>query len=182
MIAEADRGGDVGGTLAPLEIRAAQLERDLIVGHAERATLAQQIAQAKVRRQALADRAASLATLVTQVREAVTPAPKYAVPQVDALGDVPSTAESLIPYLAKLDQVDAALNIVEQANQRALTAKADLTTRLTGLRRSLGDRPQSDLVKQLDGQISQLLTASPVPVDVVARLIDAYQAAAGEPT
>jgi len=182
MIAQADRGGDIGGTLAPLEIRAAQLERDLIVGHAERATLAQAIAQARARRQALADRAAGLAGLVAQVRDAVSPAPKYALPRVEALGDVPSSASALAAYRARLDQVDSALTIVDQANRQALAAKTALSTKLASLRQQAVGQAQSDLVTQLGGQIDQVMATSPTPVDLASRLIDAYQAALGGPT
>jgi len=177
MIAGADRGADIGGTLAPLEIRAAHLERDLIVGHAERATLAQQIAQTQARCLGLSARANALADLIAQVRQEVTPAPKYALPRVEALGDVPVTTQLPAPYQAKLDQVEAALTIVEQANRRALAAKTDLANQLADLRQHSAGRTPSDLAQQLDRQISQLLSTNPVPIDVVARLIDAYRAA-----
>jgi len=178
MVVQADRGGDIGGTLAPLEIRAAQLERDLIVGHAERVGLAQQIDQAQTRRQGLIDRADALATLMAEVRQEVTPAPKYALPRVEALGDVPLTADLLTAYQVKLDQVDAALAVVEQANRQALAAKTDLAARLAGLRRDDASS-ESELAQQLDHQIGQLLATKPAPIDVVTRLVDAYQAAVG---
>lgn len=180
MVAQCDRGGDIGGSLPPLEIRAARLERDLIVSHAERATLARQVSQAASRRQGLADRAEAVGALVAQVRQTVTPPPKYAVPQVQALGDVPDTPELLTAYLAKLDQVEAALGIVETANRQALAAKTDLTGRLTDLRARAAGRPQSELAEQLDSQVGHLLATDPTPIDVAARLLDAYQAAAGE--
>jgi len=122
LIDKAERGGDIGGILGPLEVRAAQMERDLIVGHAERAMLAGKMDQARSRRAALAGREEAIWNLVRKTRASVHPAPKYAVPHVEALGEIPATAEELDAYLAKLDQVSQAFDIVQNANQKALEA------------------------------------------------------------
>ena len=120
LIDKADRGGDIGGILGPLEVRAARMERDLIVGHAQRAMLASTISQARSRRAALQAREDAIQDLVKKTQMSVAHPPLYAVPHVEALGEIPQTAAELDAYLAKLDQVSQAFDIVQNANQKAL--------------------------------------------------------------
>ena len=174
LIAKADRGGDVGGILGPLEIRAAHLERDLIVGNSERRMLADRITEAASRRDQLAVRQRQVADLVQRTLATVNPAPKYAVPRVEALGDVPHTAPELDAYLARLNQVSAALDIVQNANEKACAVKDSLAARMRAAEIS---PPSGDLASSLAAQIHTLLNSSPVPVGVVSPLIDAYEAA-----
>ena len=122
LIDKADRGGDIGGILGPQEVRAARMERDLIVGHAERVMLAGKMNEARSRRAALMGREEAIRNLVAKTQASVSPAPKYAVPHVEALGEIPTTARELDAYLARLDQVSQALDIVQNANQIALNA------------------------------------------------------------
>jgi len=175
---KADRGADVGGILGPLEVRAARLERDLIVGHAERAQLAEKAALAAKRRTALIAREQSVADLVAATRAMVTPAPKYAVPHIEALGDVPDTAAGLDAFLARLDQASTALDFVQQANQQAQGAKAALTARLEKAEAAhTGDT--GTLSATLPGQIRDLLSETPARLAVIEPLITAYEAAGG---
>lgn len=127
---KASRGGDVGGLLGPLEYESATLERDLIVGGAERRTNAGRVAALTAGRDALAARTPTLKTLVEQVVAAVEPAPKYAVPDVAALGPVPVTGVELDAYEAKLGQVAAAMDFVDKAYQGALDELAGLRAEL----------------------------------------------------
>jgi len=122
LIDKSERGGDIGGILGPLEVRAARMERDLIVGHSERAMLAGKINQARSRRTALISREKSIQDLVDKTRASVSPAPKYAVPHVESLGEIPQTSAELDAYLAALDQVSRAFDFVQNANQKALAA------------------------------------------------------------
>ena len=175
LVEKADRGGDIGGLLGPTEVRAARLERDLIVGHAERAMLAQKVAQARARRDALVAREAAVTALVKQTQAAVSPAPKYAVPHVEALGDVPTTGQPLDAYLARLDQVSAALNVVQQANQAATAALGELKARLEKAGAAHA-QDTSPLSASLRAQIDTLLAQSPAPMAVITPLIAAYEA------
>jgi len=122
LIDKSERGADIGGILGPLEVRAAHMERDLIVGHAERAMLAGKLNEVRSRRAGLVAREQAIQDLVARTRAQVNPAPKYAVPHVEALGEIPATATELDSYLARLDQVSRALDIVQTANQKALDA------------------------------------------------------------
>ena len=171
MIAVADRGGDIGGVLGPLEVRAARLERDLIVGHAERAMLTDKIKQAKTRLAELVAREESVTELAARTRASLTPAPKYAVPRLAALGEVPATSAELDDYLSRLEQVAKALDMVQQANLQALARKDQLSDRLQ--RVTTADDP---LANSLRAQIRGLLDQSPAQLTVIEPLITAYEA------
>ncbi|MCL2470304.1 MAG: hypothetical protein FWF25_00975 [Propionibacteriaceae bacterium] len=175
LVDKADRGADIGGVLAPLEVRAARMERDLIVGHAERAMTAQKVARAQAIRSALIAREQAIADLVRKTSESVEPAPKYAVPHVESLGDIPASQPEVDAYLARLDQVSAALDIVQQANEQAY---AQVTSLLTRLEKAEAVHPASKdpLGSALSWQIRELLGRHPVPLAVIDPLITAYEA------
>ncbi|MCL2735577.1 MAG: hypothetical protein FWD75_02970 [Propionibacteriaceae bacterium] len=180
LVDKADRGGDVGGLLGPVEVRAAQMERDLIVTHAERQMLGEKIAQAQTRRESLIYREKAVLDLVAKTRASVDPAPKYAVPHVESLGEVPDRADLVDAYLARLDQVSAALDIVQQANEEAYALIAALVSRLEKAQAVAG--PGADPVREtLVTQVNDLLHRSPVPVQVVEPLIRAVEAS-GRPS
>jgi len=175
LIDKADRGGDIGGILGPLEVRAAHLERDLIVGHSERAMLAGKISQARSRQAALVAREQAVDELVKRTQAAVDPAPKYAVPHVQALGEIPTTAKELDAYLARLDQVSSALDIVQNANQKAY---ATLTTLLSRLEKAeaMNQSGKDAVADTLSAQIRELLDRTPAPIGVITPLIAALEA------
>ena len=99
---KAGRGGDVGGLLPPLEIDAARFERDLIVGAAQRRQARAEVDQIRRLRDSLEAREEQLRTLATSCVATVDPAPRYAVPDVDALGPVPNTLDALAAYRHRL--------------------------------------------------------------------------------
>ncbi len=174
LIAKADRGGDIGGTLGPLEVRAARLERDLIVGHSERAMLADKVSRARAHREGLIAREQAVTDLVRSTRAALTPAPKYAVPSVAALGEVPATAQELDAYQARLSQVSQALDMVQQANLTARARKDSLTARLAAAEAKAP--AGSSLAQSLVPQIHGLLAATPAQLDVIEPMIVALEA------
>jgi len=178
LIDKADRGGDIGGFLGPLEVRAAQMERDLIVGHAQRAMLSQKIDQTRSRRAGLIARENQIQDLVTRTQTSVDPAPKYAVPHVESLGEIPITAEELDAYTTRLDQVSQAFDVVQNANQKALEQKTALTTRLEKAEaRGVTD----PLATNLATQIRELLSRTPAPLSVITPLMAALEAS-GRPS
>jgi hypothetical protein len=179
LVGKADRGGDIGGLLGPLEIRAATMERDLIVGNTKRRRAQDKLARARELQAALERRETSLGDLVARTVDAVTPAPKYAVPNVNALGGVPSSASQLDAYLGKLESVSKAMQVVEDAYSRALDQRASLVTRLA---QEVGTAEQSGVagdadVAALARLVESFLARRPAPTLVVASLIDAYAAA-----
>lgn len=176
---KADRGGDIGGLLGPLEIRAATMERDLIVGNTKRRQAQDKLARARELREALELREKALSDLVAQAVESVTPAPKYAVPNVDALGPVPSSASQLDGYLGKLGAVSRAMQVVQDAYSHALDDHKALANRLiqeVSTAQRAGVAGDAD-VAALRTVIESFLARRPTPTQVVASLIDAYAGA-----
>jgi hypothetical protein len=131
---KAGRGGDVVGMLGPLEIEAATFERDLIVAGARRRDAASLVRQAREQRAELEAREAALQGIAEECVARVDPAPRYAVPDVDALGKVPNTAEQLRPYLRRLDQVSRAMTLAQTAYTGALDERDELVGRLEAYR------------------------------------------------
>ena len=82
-------GASVGGLLGPLESEVARAERDLIVGASNRRADAHDEERARALRGELEARGAALRDLAARCVAAVTPAPRFAVPDVSALGPVP---------------------------------------------------------------------------------------------
>jgi len=176
LAGKSDRGGDIGGLLGPLEIRAATMERDLIVGNTKRRQAQDKLARARELLEALQLRETALNDLVTRTLESVTPAPKYAVPNVAALGPVPSSASQLDGYLVKLGSVSKAMQIVQDAYGKALddrTALANRLTREVSTAQQAGVAGDAD-VAALAQVIGSFLARRPAPTQVVASLLDAY--------
>lgn len=179
LAGKSDRGGDIGGLLGPLEIRAATMERDLIVGNTKRRQAQDKLARARELFEALQLRETALNDLVTRTVESVTPAPKYAVPNVAALGPVPSSASQLDGYLVKLGSVSKAMQIVQDAYGKALDDRKALTDRLShevSTAQQAGVASDAD-VAALGGVVESFLARRPAPTQVVASLLDAYAAA-----
>ena len=117
---KASRGGDVGGLLGPLEIDAATFERDLIVGGSQRRQNKAQVDAAGQQRELLVRRGQALQELVDKVVGSVANPPRYAVPDVSALGPVPADKDALDLYSAQLIRVGQAMDVVAKAYTNAL--------------------------------------------------------------
>jgi hypothetical protein len=176
LSAKSDRGGDIGGLLGPVEIQAATMERDLIVGNTRRRQAQDKLARARELLEALQLRERALTDLVHRVVTTVTPAPKYAVPNVGALGGVPSSASLLDAYLTKLGAVSNAMQVVQDAYGKALDGHAALSTRFAAevaAARQATVADDADLVA-LAAVAQSFLARRPSPTKVVASLLDAY--------
>jgi len=173
----AQRGADVGGLLGPLEQDAARFERDLIVGNAQRRGARDQVVALRELRADLEAREQALTTLAATCRATVTPAPRYAVPDVSALGPVPNTVAELDPYRARLDRVSRALTLAQHAYAQALdehTGVGDLLDGYVAKARALGLVDQADLVASAE-QARAVLARRPSPVAVARQLVTTYQ-------
>ncbi len=176
----AKRGADVGGLLAPLELEAAGAERDLIVGAGERLDDARDAARATQQREELVARHDAVQALVAQCVASVVQAPRLAVPDVRALGPVPSTPREVDAYLVRLDAVSRALTLVHTAYGAAL-AERDEVVGLAGalgaqLRASgLGADPDLDRLRE---RIDAVLATRPTDLRRARALLAAYQALA----
>lgn len=177
--AKAGRGGDVGGLLGPAEIEAARLERDLIVQGAQRRQASGLVDRATELRDDLESREGALHHLVERCLARVTPSPKYAVPDVAALGAVPTTRPEAEAYLRRLDQVSRAMQVVQHSYSNALAEPERLTAQLdteVGQARSHACEDDPDLAG-LEATARDLLQRRPCPAQVVSELVDGYRAA-----
>jgi hypothetical protein len=137
IAARGARGGDVDDVLTELEADAARAERDLVVTTARRrneARAAERAAAALVTDRtraenevlALSRREDEARALVARTVAAVAEAPRFAVPDVEALGPVPQDRRALDAYLRRLDDVARALAMVERAYGDALAEREEL--------------------------------------------------------
>lgn len=139
----AARGGDVDGVLHALEIDAARAERDLVVTtatvlrearsrEAAQAELVADRARAASEVAALGHRRTRLLALVERCLAEITPAPRFAVPDVAALGAVPQDRAALDDYTRRLDTVMRAMDTVEDAYGSPIAEREQLAGLLTG--------------------------------------------------
>lgn len=170
IIEVSDRGGDIGGLLGPLESESAKFERDMIVNGVSRREQSLGPEQASLEYEALLGQARVVNELASAARAKVFPAPKYAVPDVAALGGVPTTTRALTDFTERLAQVKKALAMVEQANRAALTELADLTER----RKRIGDQA-SPGVRELLAVADEMAAHEPVPTAALKALLDAAE-------
>ena len=174
----AQRGADVGGLLGPLESDASTTERDLIVGNARRREAVDRLRTARELRADLSARAAAVRQLAEICVRTVDPAPRYAVPDVEALGPVPNTPEGLEPHLQRLARVSDALAVAQQAYADALaerTQLADLLDAYVAKARALGVADRPDL-RDSERQARDVLARTPAPMAVCRQLVGTYQA------
>ena len=143
LAARAARGGDVDGPLHQLEVDAARAERDQVVTtatklrdarskEAEAADLAADRSRAASEVAALEHRRLRLLALVERCLAEITPAPRYAVPNVSALGPVPAERDALDAYTRRLDTVVRAMDLLEDAYGDPLSEREELIGLLTG--------------------------------------------------
>ncbi|HEY5821233.1 MAG TPA: hypothetical protein VIT20_04620 [Propionibacteriaceae bacterium] len=171
------RGGDIGGLLGPLEIESAVFERDLIVNGARRREAGALVGRGRAQRAALEVREEQLRTLAAECVATVAPAPRFAVPDVDALGPLPNTPDALKAYLHRLDQVARAMTIAQDAYAAALADHHELVSRLDAFHakaRATGaaDRPD---VAQAYELAHRTLAARPCRMELARQLVTLYQ-------
>jgi hypothetical protein len=177
VIGKAERGGDVGGLLGPLEIDAATFERDLIVDGAQRRTAGTKVRLARRQRSELEGREEALRSLAAECVSTVDPAPRLAVPDVEALGPVPNTLPALESYLQRLALVDRAMRVAEQAYRDALDRHAELVSRLAGYRAkavAIGADGHPDVARAYD-LAADALSRRPAQLAIAEQLVTLYQ-------
>jgi hypothetical protein len=174
---KAGRGGDVGGLLPPLETEAATFERDLIVGAAQRRQARVEVDEVRRLRAGLEARAGQLRTVAAECVATVDPAPRYAVPDVAALGPVPNTLDGLTEYRRRLALVDRALTVAEDAYSTALRAHSDLVVRLDAyhLKASATGVAELAAVASAYGLATAALAERPTKMALATQLVSLYQ-------
>ncbi|MDR2896766.1 MAG: hypothetical protein LBV30_09005 [Propionibacteriaceae bacterium] len=166
----ASQGGDLGGCLGPVEAGATRLERDLIVDHAQRQLFSQRLHTDQLRFHEAIARCRRVKDLAAHTQSQVTPAPRYAVPQVERLGPPPQEVTALDAWEAHLGRVEQALTVVDSANRQALAASQQL------LKRFNQTKPGSALTNDLRQQAAQLIEHRPINAAVLTALIQAIEA------
>ena len=180
LVDRARRGADVGGLIGPLEIDIAVLERDLIVAAAERASAARSRLRTQQEVEELDARAAAIRLLEKACLEAITPAPRLAIPNVRALGPVPQGAAELATYRDRLDRVSRALDLAHEAYASGL-AERDEVIGVAGAVSAMATAAAlpSDAVAdvaELRARLDETLTATPLPIARPRALAAAYPA------
>lgn len=173
----AGRGADVGGLLGPIEHDAAVFERDLIVGNAQRREARGQVVEARTLRAELEAREAELNDLARTCVSTVDPAPRYAVPDVDALGPIPNTPQAIGPYLERLGRVGQAMTMAHDAYTTSLAEHTDLVALLDGYvakAAALGLGGRDDLAAS-ERSAREVLARRPAPIAVGRQLVTTYQ-------
>ncbi len=177
VIEKFSRGGDIGGLLSALEVDAAHFERDLLVAQGKRRQSQELLGRVRKLASELTERQQTLTALVDRCVATITPAPTYAIPTVSALGPIPNTPDALQPYLAKLEQVDQAMDVVHQAYTAALSDRDALE--LSFQRLLLQTQQPGEVTTQIGELATRVLAERPCPIRVAGALIDAYKASAG---
>jgi hypothetical protein len=173
----AERGADVGGMLAPLEMEATTYERDLIVGNARRRDARSKVLSARELRADLEAREQALEKLAATCVATVDNAPRLAVPDVDALGPVPVTPDEIDDYLHKLDRVSQALEFAQHKYADALAQHTDLVALLDAYvakARAQGVADNPDLAES-ERHARAVLARTPAPMAVAQQLVATYQ-------
>ncbi len=178
LAAKRTRGGDIAGSLGTLEIDAAHLERDLIVGAAQRREGRDLLVRAREELAGTQAREKAVRSLAAQVSAAVWPVPDAVIPSVAGLGPVPNTRTALVGYVDGLTRLDAQLADVQAELSRALGDRDAAAAQLAALRTKASALGQSTqpLLRQLDDVLGSALSATPVVVPVVRQLLAAYTA------
>ncbi len=173
----AERGADVGGLLGPLEVDATTFERDLIVGNARRRDARSQVLSARELRADLEQREAALEKLAANCVATVDPAPRFAVPDVDALGPVPVTPDEIGPYLKRLDRVSQALEFAQHKYADALaehTQLVELLDSYVAKAHQLGLDDHPDLAAS-EKAARDMLDRRPSPTAIARQMVMTYQ-------
>jgi hypothetical protein len=156
VLARVRRGADVGGLLGPLEQDAARAERDLIVGASNRRADAHDEARARALRSELEARGAALRDLAARCVAQVAPAPRFAVPDVSALGPVPTDPAAVDAYLVRLDAVGRAMTMAQDAYASALSERDELRMTLGAYAAKAADRRPTGGSAQADADLVEL--------------------------
>lgn len=175
---KAQRGGDVGGLLGPLEQDAATLERDLIVIGQQRRDARERAGHVGGTLASLRQRGELTERLAAQAVATVTPAPRYAVPDVTALGPVPDTPDALTAYENRLGRVQLAMNVAHDAYAAAIAQREELVQQLDGtvvLAQAMGLTTDPDVAAS-ERLARDVLNRRPAPVAVARHLVAAHRA------
>lgn len=156
----------------------AAIDRDVIVTRAARAHEVADRGQAQTDRAHLVARGEAVRALAEKVLNAINPAPRLGIPDVEALGEVPVEGPALEAYTGNLERVARALEQAHSTYAAALAEYADLADRAERLARTLagcGAPTSVDLAGMLTAT-KECLQTQPADVRRAAALIAAQEA------
>ncbi|MDR1236851.1 MAG: hypothetical protein LBK28_01270 [Propionibacteriaceae bacterium] len=171
------RGADIGGMLGLLESDAAIMERDLIVGSAQRREAISLLERVRQTRARLESEQLSLQATQAQAQATVWPSSVAALPSLESLGPIPNTRESLQEY----DRALAALSPLIAARQREYNNLIGQTSQAEALLRSLLERATANGLAEdsslaaLHEAANSVLERKPTVVPTLKHAIAAYQ-------
>jgi hypothetical protein len=173
----ARRGADVGGLVEALTNDLARAERDLIVAAATRTRVRQSTERARTLVARLTARGAQVRALRQECLARVTPIPRLAVPDVTALGPVPTNSGALDAYVERLEAVQRALGLAHSAYQACLQEPDELEGLVEGYHAKAAATgvANTDLC-EIYGRAREVLDSPPVDVRRLRALVSAYQA------
>ncbi|MCE0487948.1 hypothetical protein [Ornithinimicrobium sediminis] len=169
---------DLRPELGRLESLAAITERDLILDAVRRAHGRADPEHVARVREELVTTADAVRVLAGRALDTLDPAPHLAIPDVEALGEVPQDRAELTAYLAGLERVDRALEQAHITYAAALARHTELLDRAEALAATLSGTGAPTSV-DLAGMLSRTIEAlHNVPADLqrAAALIGAQEA------
>ena len=173
-----DRAAEVRGELGALQSRLAGIDQASIVATASEAHGRADAEQAATERDHLVAKGEAVRALAERVLKAVHPAPKLGIPDVTALGDLPSDENELSTYVANLERVGRALDQAHATYAAALAEYADLADRAEQLAKTLsgcGAPTSVDLAGMLTAA-KESLHNQPADIQRASALIAAQEA------
>jgi hypothetical protein len=171
------RGADVTGPVRVLENEAAVIERDLIVAAGRRTNAVRDRERAAELVASLQAREAPLRELAARCRDRIADPPRLGIPDVTALGPVPTDVTALTDYLHRLERVSEAMTMAERSYAAPLAERDDLRGLLDGYRAmaQVRQKPEPALEEAYQRARTALWTA-PCNLSVARGLVAVYQA------
>jgi hypothetical protein len=173
---------DALARLGHVESVLAHLERDLIIAQTTAVHDRADAGQAQRERDHLVAKGEAVRSLAERVLNTVRPAPRLGIPDVAALGEVPTDESALPAYVANLERVARALDQAHTTYAAALAEYADLVGRADRLATTLGGcgAPTSvDLAGMLTAA-KESLHNRPADIQRASALIAAQEAYLGQ--
>ena len=171
-------GADVTVQLGALQTELAMVERELLLTDArarhDRADPDQVVAE----REELLARGEAVRSLAQRALETINPAPRLGIPDVAALGEVPTDEDELTTYVGNLERVSRALDQAHSTYAAALAEYADLADRAQRLAKTLagcGAPTSVDLAGMLTAA-KESLNNRPADIQRAAALVAAQEA------
>ncbi|MCL2850514.1 MAG: hypothetical protein FWE61_10810 [Micrococcales bacterium] len=173
---QSERGADVTGRLAELEVDTARAERDLIVAVAASQQLDRDRERAVRLRTALANAEPAVHDLAARTRAEIADPPRLAVPDVARLGDPPADRTGLEEYLRRLARVEQALARAREAFSAPLRQRAALrySLRTASARSQTNGRAATATAQAAWDEASTAVETTPCDLPLAAALVEQY--------